>query len=346
MNWISVWLIVSVLLVSGCQSAPNKTASVDLPLPTADPKSKSKPLLGRQPQPQPQPQPALSVSKPTLLGHFEHPDLTEVSGLAVSKRDDQTLWAINDSGNAAFIYANKLNGEFIERWHVKARNRDWESLAAAAINGEAYLLIADIGDNLHVKNEHEIVVLAEPALELDSSTTVNPVHTIRFRYPNGSHNAESMAVSGNWIYIFSKERAHNGKRQESRVYRVPFDITDNGISYVAQLVAQLPLPAQTLEGKLAASLTGYDLFQPTGLVFDAKNRYAYYVSYRGVHRITRDTQSTWESAFAEPSLKVHSHALNQSEAIAITSNGTVLISSEKRPAPVWALPAATELVNN
>jgi hypothetical protein len=336
--WLTMSVVALVLALAGCQSAPKK-AGVEITQP---------PIANTQPQPQPQPQPqsTLSVAGPTLIGYFEHPDLTEISGLAVSTRDDHTLWAVNDSGNAAYLYANKLDGEFIRRWRVKARNRDWEDLAAVALHGDNYLLIADIGDNLQDKAEHEIVVIAEPELSLNDSTVVNPVHTIRFRYPQGSHNAESLAVSGNWVYILSKERARNGKRQASRVYRLPFDLTDNGITYVAQLLAEIPLPKQTLEGKLAVSFTGYDLFQPTGLDFDANQRHAYFVSYRGVHRITRNVKDTWENAFAEPSLKIHSHALQQSEAVAVTSNGTVLISSEKRPAPIWALPAATELINN
>ncbi len=336
-------LILSATVLSACQSVvkPAVTPTVE-PTESTRPSEQPEP----QPQPQPQPQPALSVTEATLLGNFEHPDLTEISGLAVSTADGQTLWTINDSGNAGYLYANKINGQFIRRWRVNARNRDWEDLASIAIDGQPYLLIADIGDNLQVKAENDIVVISEPALTLDSATKLDPITTIRFRYPDGAHNAESLAVSDNWIYILTKERLLADKRQASQIYRVPLVVADTGISYVAELIGSLNLPPLTLEGKLAAALTGYDLFQPTGFDIDINNRDAYFVSYRGVHRLTRNANESWGAALSKPSVKIHSHKLKQAEAIAVTNNGTVLFTSEKRAAPIWAFPPNTALINN
>jgi len=89
---------------------------------------------------------------------------------------------------------------------------------------------------------------------------------------------------------------------------------------------------------LISSISGLDVSQPTAFDIDAQSRYAYVLTYRSVYRYKRELDESWAQALAEPRNRVHTHSLSQAEALAVGTNGVVWFTSEKRPAPLWALP--------
>ncbi len=281
---------------------------------------------------------AFTTTSPINTGNINHPELSEVSGLAASTRRNNTLWAINDSGNQPKIYALKHTGESIKSFTVATKNRDWEDLASAWINGESYLLIADIGDNQQIKDEHNIYIISEPLLDNRLVETLVPAHTLQFRYPDGAHDAESMAFADGWIYILTKEPQVDEIRQASQVYRIPLDLNNQNQLLVAEKIADLAIPANSIESSLISSISGLDVSQPTAFDIDAQSRYAYVLTYRSVYRYKRELDESWAQALAEPRNRVHTHSLSQAEALAVGTNGVVWFTSEKRPAPLWALP--------
>ena len=84
----------------------------------------------------------LVPTKPMKTGVLQQAELSEVSGLAASRRYPDILWAINDSGNAARIYAVDHKGQAKGDFKIAASNRDWEDLAAATINRAGAVLTA------------------------------------------------------------------------------------------------------------------------------------------------------------------------------------------------------------
>jgi len=126
-----------------------------------------------------------------IVGELQSRDLDEVSGLAQSARDPAILWAINDDGPAT-IYAIDKTGK--ARGHVRiadALNRDWEDIAAFALGGTAYLIIADIGNNDGDRDVVTLYVVEEPRPEDEA---VDIAWRIDYRYPDGPRDAESLAV--------------------------------------------------------------------------------------------------------------------------------------------------------
>lgn len=283
---------------------------------------------------------AFETDRPQTTGNLENPELTEVSGLAASTRQSNTLWAINDSGNQPKVFALNHQGESLGNWTINVDNRDWEDLASAWINGESYLFIADIGDNATAKDEHVVHVITEPFLDSSSSGAITPLHTIRFRYPGSRHNAESLAIGGNWLYILTKEGLVDGERQRSRVYRVPLSLSQQTQTIDAELIAQLAIPDVSFEANVIASLAGVDVTQPTAFDIDQNNRTAYLLTYRSVYRYDRTDNQSWAEVLAQPRTRVHSHSLAQAEALAVSENGVVWFTTEQRPAPLWALPGS------
>ena len=63
----------------------------------------------------------------------------------MSMLNHSVMWALNDSGNGAFIYAMGTNGRDRGRVLITgAVNRDWEDMATFMWQGRAMILVADI----------------------------------------------------------------------------------------------------------------------------------------------------------------------------------------------------------
>ena len=81
------------------------------------------PLLGAAQTPAPVP----SVEYQALLTDER---VDEISGLAASRQHPGVIWALNDSGDRAHVYALAPDGEVLATlWLRGARNIDWEDLA-------------------------------------------------------------------------------------------------------------------------------------------------------------------------------------------------------------------------
>lgn len=156
------------------------------------------------------------------------PLIGEASGIADSKANPGYLWVQEDSGNPTQLYLLGHNGTVQKSVFVNGvTNRDWEDLCLAGND----LYIGEIGDNNAVYPEYAFYKFAEPTLAVD---TARNVETIRFRYPDGSHDAEAFFVdpSTKVIYIITKRDA------ASVIFKLtpPFSASVN----VAEAVGQLP----------------------------------------------------------------------------------------------------------
>jgi hypothetical protein len=140
-----------------------------------------------------------SFREPRTSGRIERSSIDEVSGIAASRRRP-LLWIIEDSGNGPWIHAVRRDGSVVTTVGVTgATNRDWEDLALAG----GWLWIGDIGDNERVRDEIQVYRIREPG----PHRTVVRATTVRFRYPDGAHDAESLIVDArrDALFIVTKE---------------------------------------------------------------------------------------------------------------------------------------------
>ncbi|MBN1436086.1 MAG: hypothetical protein JW936_03335 [Sedimentisphaerales bacterium] len=156
------------------------------------------------------------------LGNVESPLINEASGLAASRQHAGVLWAHNDSGDSARIFALAEDGTHLGVYNiVGATARDWEDIAIgpSADPNQDYIYIGEIGDNNAVHSSIVIYRVPEPEVDVQQSpVTVNlgGMESITLTYPDGARDAETLLVdpNNNDIYIVSKREAL------SRVYRV------------------------------------------------------------------------------------------------------------------------------
>jgi hypothetical protein len=136
-------------------------------------------------------QPALCGRlRATVAGRADDPAATELSGLVVSASQPGVLWAHNDSGDRARIFALRASdGHVLASLDVPgAQAVDWEDIAVGP-GGD--LLLGDIGDNDAKRDDVVVYRIPEPRLSTHPTATA-PAQAITLTYPDGAHNAETL----------------------------------------------------------------------------------------------------------------------------------------------------------
>jgi hypothetical protein len=131
--------------------------------------------------------------------------LTEASGLAASRQFPGRLYHINDSGDNGSFYLTDSAGKNTKAVAIDGfKPEDTEALSLGrCAAGRSCLFIGDIGDNDRQRSSIEIVVVDEVA---NFSRSMKPRQRLTLQYPDGPHDAESMAVHPNGsIFILTKE---------------------------------------------------------------------------------------------------------------------------------------------
>ncbi len=149
------------------------------------------------------------------VGRISSREISECSGLVASRRNPGILWAHNDSGDLARLFAVREDGSLrgiYRLYHAGAV--DWEDIARGPCTGSAKaedcLFIGDIGDNRHSRVRIQIYRVREPLVSLQGSPeTVFLKGIERFDcvYPDGPHDAEALLVdpASGIPYLVTKE---------------------------------------------------------------------------------------------------------------------------------------------
>ena len=269
-------------------------------------------------------------SPPVVAGQIEADDIKESSGLTASECQD-VLWTHNDSGSDAFIFAMASDGKHLGTWRVEnARTTDWESIATEKDkSGKCFLIIADIGDNDEVRSELEIYRIPEPAASAETAAahTSNalltaPAQVMKFSYPDGRHNAETILVqpqTGN-IYVVTKE-----KKGPAGVYRIK-PAFGSAAAVKGEKVADVAVPA-----KPEGLLTGGS-FSPDGrrvILCDLKG---------GYELVLPEGNTNPDAIWTQKPLTVDLGDRKQGEGVTYGRDGTsIYASSEKKNSPLFLI---------
>jgi len=274
---------------------------------------------------------------PETVGQITEPAINEASGLAISQRTTELLWTHNDSGNAPVLYAIDLSGNALGSVRIEgAENRDWEDIASYEIDGRAYLIAADIGDNNSVYPECTLYVIAEPdPAELSPlrELVATPERIIRYVYPGGPRDCESLAVDSREgaIYLISK------RTQPPILYRLPLFSENagtrpltaeelgpvNGILAPSGLLSRMSVPW----GKWRA--------QPCSLDIGPDGKIAALLTYGEVYLYKRQDGEDWASTFSRGGQALAAHNLPQAEGLCFSADGQSLyVTTEGSPAPL------------
>lgn len=158
------------------------------------------------------------------VGTVESALLREASGLAASRANADVLWAHNDSGDTARLFAMNLQGTHLGVYNllgVTATDCEDLAIGPGPVAGQAYLYLGDIGDNNAVHTVIRLYRVPEPAVSATQTpvtVSLSGVATITLQYSDGPRDAETLMadpVTGD-VYIVSK------RETPSRVYRAAY----------------------------------------------------------------------------------------------------------------------------
>ncbi len=175
-----------------------------------------------------------------VAGTIASPDLVEASGMAASRTRPGVLWAHNDSGDGARVYAVGPDGADLGGFDIAgALAFDWEDMAAGPGSDptQSMLYFGDIGDNFSIRaGQITVYRVPEPDPEAIEGSIAGAI-PLEYQYPDGVFNAEALFVADGSVFIVTKDR------DEARVYRG--DATGDGSTVeTMELVTVLALGAE------------------------------------------------------------------------------------------------------
>ncbi|MEM7450015.1 MAG: hypothetical protein AAGA41_04520 [Pseudomonadota bacterium] len=273
------------------------------------------------------------LALPAIVGPLDYSVLPEVSGMAASPTQADTLWIVNDSGNRAEIIALSVPDMGTQPVRVVgALNRDWEDLASFTLDDNAWLMIADVGDNNANRSRVSLHFLREPDT---TANTVARATTVEFTYSDGPRDVEAVAVDAarDTIYLLSK------RTKPPVLYSLPLRAamaaSRNGDRLTAQrLGAVTTIPAPTaLELRLSPRF-GKFRDQPTAMDLSPDGRVIALLTYGEAYRAAIDPGESWLDALNSSLEPLGMPVLKQPETIAWAADGSLYASSEQRGAPL------------
>lgn len=194
----------------------------------------------------------LTTSTPGMLTDTR---LIEVSGIAASARNAGTLWAHNDSGDTARLFAIDESGATRVAYTVTgASATDWEDLALGPgpVGGESYLYVGDIGDNGRSRSNVVVYRVPEPTVTGSGTQALDGAAALTLRYPDGSRDAEALFVDPTTgeLYIIEK----SGSGGAVGIYRAPAGLAAGTVTVLTR-VGTLNLPGGITNAVTAADIT-------------------------------------------------------------------------------------------
>jgi hypothetical protein len=262
--------------------------------------------------------------------------IDESSGLSASRRTADLLWTHNDSDGQPVLYAIGTDGRLRGTVRVQGlKNIDWEDLASFELDGQSWLLIADIGDNDGRRRDCALYVIAEPAateLMPERELSVSVAWKIPVRYPDGSHDAESVAVDvrERAVYLLRK-RIH-----PNALFMLPLRPAMDETAPVAREVGRMKhIPQPNSEQRAFPVATGRWRGNPTSMDISADGRCAVVLTYGDVLLFPRRPGENWSKAFSRRPLILPPHGLEQAEAVCFSRDGqSLFVTEEKLNAPL------------
>ncbi len=137
-------------------------------------------------------------------------DIVEASGLAGGRANPGVWWTHNDSGDAPRVFALEGDGRLLTTVNVAgAQAWDWEDIdIAPGPGGRPYLYVADLGDNLRLRQGtigYQLYRFPEPHLgQLAPASLTASAERIDISYPDGPHNTEATLidpVTGDYLIV-------------------------------------------------------------------------------------------------------------------------------------------------
>jgi hypothetical protein len=242
-------------------------------------------------------------------------ELTESSGLAVSRREASCFWTHNDSGGEPKLFAVNIDGKVTGSIFVTdCVAIDWEDIATFGDAEQPWIVVADIGDNVAKRTSVTLSFLREPDPRQHHRQTA--AYRLEVNYPDGARDCEAIAIDTKHREIVFVAKSFLPTAQ---VYTIPLPDLSNADS-VKSSKAVLQY-----RGTLAIPLI-------SAMDIDAESGDILLVNYFQCFWFQRDAAAAKDAWLTQVPEVTDLPKLKQIEAVAITPNRDVWVTSEGNPA--------------
>jgi hypothetical protein len=249
--------------------------------------------------------PCRSCGAPEVSGTLADPALRETSGLVASAVHADAWYLHNDAGDTARVFAVAGDGALRATFSLSVPHVDWEDIALGPCAAGHCLYIGDIGDNDRERDSYVVYRVAEPEQLVDRALAAEP---LRFTYPDGPHDAETLLVDPTSGAITIVTKVESG---ESSVHEFPLPLRPGELVVLTRAGTVRPSSGSD-------RITGGDVHPDgTGVLLRTRSGVFYYPK--------RADQSIASALAGEgcPGPKLDEE---QGEAIAWTRDGTAYVS--------------------
>ena len=266
----------------------------------------------------------LDFDEASKTGKIDRDEISESSGLAVSRVHSDTIWTHNDSGDDARFFAISSDGDDLGTVRLTgATANDWEAMSIGNCNNQTCLFIGDIGDNNAERNDIQIWRIPEPVPPGSDKETIVLGEKLELRYPGGAMDSEAIAhdpLTGDILFI---EKSWSAKARVHRLAAGAWDEVSDGDIELESL-GSIDFDTDSLTGGL---VTGADI-SPSGVSLFVRT----YVA--GFHvLLNRDDSGQISSFGAITQDEVYGDG--QCEAIAFNADGMQLwFTCEDKNGPI------------
>lgn len=279
---------------------------------------------------------------PRFVGSLVDPELLEVSGLAGSRRGAELLWAVNDGGNPLRLHALSPVGERLAAFDLDVEDpgdADWEDLASFRWRDEAWLLVADVGDNRSWRRRVRLWGLEEPALETDAGPGVTgriaPRRGGELAFADGPRDCEAVAVdaeSGTLLLISKRTAPPMLYAAELAAW-----LDGDGPPGTARPLGPVAIPPPAT--RVADSWLRGWLHMPTALDLAPDGSAAFVLGYTEGWHFPRAPGESWAEALARPPARLALPPLALAEAAAYLGDRLFVTSEVDRLGRIrWRAP--------
>ena len=263
---------------------------------------------------------------PEAVGRLEDPKIREASGLARSQRQPDILWIINDNGAKEIVHAIDHTGARLGEFDLKkSRNKDWEDLASAVLDGKPYLMVADIGDNDAKHGHRTLYFVEEPTPQKKGKEKLG--WRVRFAYPDGPRDSEAAAIDS------ENDRALILSKRDipPRLYEVPLRTDTDEVLTATQLGTIKSLHRPTRQEVEFAPARKDWFWQPVGMDISEDNLAAVILTYRAVYYFQRQPGQDWLEALNTKPARISIGNFKNAESIAFGDDErTVFVTGENK----------------
>lgn len=260
----------------------------------------------------------------------QDPRINEASGIASSYLTPDAVWMHNDSGDEPRLFLVGRDGSTLAVLNIpQEKPLDWEDMCSFRTEDQAWLVVADMGDNAENRGPKDqggkrapcrLLLIPEPEVDLSlkgAELTGKVFGTIEFTFEDGARDCESIAVDAERreIMLVSKSRF-----LDCGLYRIPLTLSEG----------------RTIEQ--AARLSTISVLMATAMDISPDHRRMIVISPLSGVIIDRRAGESWAEASRRPAKTLMLPSRRQGETVCFQNNsGVILLNSEKPHQPLWRL---------